>query len=360
MIRRTACWRVAQSFTLGVSTSAVAVMLGATAVQTPSEPEWLPQTSGVTARLRGVSAASDVSCWASGTNGTVVRTSDGGATWQRLPVPGAGDLDFRDIDALDEKTAFVLSIGPGESSRIYKTTDGGLSWREQFVNRDPDAFFDAMAFSDGARGVAVSDSVKGRFVIITTHDGGLTWTRVPDAGLPPALPDEGAFAASGTNVVIRGSSDVWIGTGAAARARVLRSRDGGATWSIADTPLRAGPSAGIFSIAFRSPTDGLVVGGDYKKEAEAIDNAAVTTDGGATWTAVSGLGGYRSAVAYRPGSSMAIAVGPSGADYSWDGGRSWKPAPPVAGLHAVSLAPGGRVGWGVGENGAIVQLRWRN
>ena len=51
----------------------------------------------------------------------MLRTTDGGATWQPRPVPGAEALDFRDIDAIDERVASVLSIGPGNASRIYRT-----------------------------------------------------------------------------------------------------------------------------------------------------------------------------------------------------------------------------------------------
>ena len=203
--------------------------------------------------MRGVSAVSDRVAWASGTNGTVLRTTDGGASWHRLTIPGSEKLDFRDIDAVDERTAYALSIGPGELSRIYKTTDAGLTWTEQFVNRDPKAFYDAMAFWDEQRGVAVSDSVDGQFVVLTTRDGGASWTRVPSSALPAALPNEGFFAASGTNVTVAAPNHVWLGTGAASEARVLHSSDGGRTWAVSKTPLAAGPSAGIFSIAFSDP-----------------------------------------------------------------------------------------------------------
>ena len=327
------------------------------AIQTSNPLEWLPQTSGVAARLRGVTAVSDSVAWASGTNGTVLRTSDGGATWRQLYVPGASELDFRDIDGIDERTAFVLSIGPGEASRIYKTSDAGATWDQQFVNRDPKAFFDAMAFWDADNGIAFSDSVDGRFVIVMTRNGGRMWTSVPDAALPPALPNEAAFAASGTSVAVQSGGAIWIGTGGASASRVLRSGDGGKTWSIASTPLPSGPSAGIFSVAFRGSTHGIVVGGDYKKEGDAVDNAAITTDGGIAWTVVKGLRGYRSAVAYmRRG---VIAVGPTGADYSVDDGRTWTPTGTMTGLHAVSITRTGTVGWAVGEEGRIVKLKLR-
>lgn len=323
----------------------------------PVTPRWTPQTSGVTARLRGVSAVNDRVVWASGANGTVLRTSDGGASWQKLTIPDADRLDFRDVDAVSETAAYALSIGPGPASRIYKTLDSGAHWTLQFTNDDPKAFFDAMAFWNADRGLAVSDSVDGRFVIITTSDGGKTWTRVPADRLPPALPNEGAFAGSGTNIAVMGGDRAWIGTGASTRCRVLRTTDGGKTWQIAETPLAASESAGIFSVAFRDRLHGLTVGGDYRKEKDAADNAAATADGGLTWQPVTGLGGFRSVVATVPDMKLWIAVGPSGSDSSTDDGRTWRPIE-GGGYHAFSFAPHARAGWGVGERGAIAKLIW--
>jgi len=324
--------------------------------QSAPAPHFTPQSSGVTARFRGISAASDRVVWASGSNGTIVRTEDGGGTWRALTIPDSAKLDFRDIDAVNDRTAYVLSIGNGEQSRIYKTTDAGASWREQFVNHDPKAFFDAMSFWDEARGIAFSDSADNQFNIIMTTDSGSTWTRIPPDRLPAALPNEGAFAASGTNIHTGDRDHVWIGTGAASQARVLHSSDGGKTWTIAATPLAAGPSSGIFSIAFRDTLHGIVVGGDYRKETDAIDNAAITSDGGATWKAVKGLSGFRSVVAYVPGRPRTVlAVGPSGADYSTDDGEHWTQIE-GPGFHTFSFSRSGNFGWGAGEKGAIARL----
>jgi photosystem II stability/assembly factor-like uncharacterized protein len=323
-------------------------------------PRWEAQTSGVTTRLRGVSAASARVAWASGARGTILRTADGGATWQTLTIPDSDRLDFRDIDAVpgDERTAYALSIGQGSASRIYKTTDAGEHWTLQFTNDDPKAFYDAMTFWDANRGLAISDSEDGRFVILRTADGGAHWARVPADALPPALPNEGAFAGSGTNIAVFGHDLAWIGTGASTKSRVLRTRDGGNTWAIADTPLVASASAGIFSVAFRDPTHGLVVGGDYKQESNATNVAAVTADGGATWTLSSGLGGFRSVVAHLPGGTASwIAVGPQGADVTQDDGQTWAHVE-GGGYHAFAFAPQGGVGWGVGESGRIGKLVW--
>ncbi len=238
----------------------------------PPVVQWQPQTSGVTVRLRGVSAVSPTVGWASGAAGTVLRTTDGGTTWQRLTVPGAEALDFRDIDATDAHTAHVLSIGTGAASRIYQTSDAGATWTERFANTDPQAFFDAMTFADADHGVAVSDSVDGRFVILLTGNGGRTWTPVPAASLPPALPGEGAFAASGTNVAMSGPQHLWFGT---TKSRVVRSTDGGRTWTVHQTPIATGEATGIFSVAFRDTRHGVVVGGNYSQERATGANAAV-------------------------------------------------------------------------------------
>ena len=294
--------------------------------------------------------------WASGAGSTVLRTVDGGVTWQKLDVT-TEDLDFRDIDAIDAQTAYALSIGNGPASRIYKTTDAGKTWSLQFKNEDQKAFLDAMSFWDANHGIVFGDSIDKQFYILTTADGGRTWSRVPATTLPPAQENEGAFAASGTNIAVFGKSHAWIGTGAAAKSRVLRTSDGGRTWQVADTPLASGSTTGIFSIAFRDAKHGVIAGGDYGKEQEAVDNLAVTSDGGVTWTLVKGLSGYRSVVAYVPGvkTPALVALGPSGGDYSLDDGRTWRPID-GPGFDTFSFAPGKRIGWAAGANGKIAKL----
>jgi photosystem II stability/assembly factor-like uncharacterized protein len=324
------------------------------AVFVAAPPVWTQQLTGVNARLRGISAVTDKIAWASGSGGTVLRTANGGDSWTAVAVPNAAQLDFRDIDAFSSNVAYVLSIGSGEASRIYKTSDAGNTWTLQLANTDPKVFLDAMAFWSEDRGIAYSDSVDGQFVIFMTTNG-RTWERIPPERLPPALPNEGAYAASGTNVAVHGEH-VWIATTA---SRVLHSSDRGRTWTIAQTPVATSASAGIFSIAFRDPLHGIVVGGDYRKEAEAVDNAAMTSNGGRTWTLSKGLSGYRSAVAFVPGRQGTwLAIGPQGGDVSDDDGRRWTPLVGV-GFDAFSFAPGKPVGWGSGQRGGIARLVWR-
>jgi photosystem II stability/assembly factor-like uncharacterized protein len=331
--------------------------LAFTATLALQAPAWEPQTSGVTARLRGVSAASLQVAWASGSNSTILRTADGGATWTAV-APSVDRLDFRDVDAVSDTTAYALSIGNGPASRIFKTTDAGRTWTQQYIAGDERIFLDAMAFSTPRRGIVLGDSFDGRFFFLTTENGGGVWTRVPVDRLPPAQPNEGFFAASGTNVAVLGDR-IWIGTGAAAKARVLRSPDRGRTWEIADTPLASGKTSGIYSIAFRDALHGVAVGGDYAQETAAIDNAAITSDGGATWTLIRGLSGFRSVVAHVPGTAATwLAIGPRGSDLSADDGRTWTPIE-GPGFDTFSFAPGASIGWGAGARGAIARLTLR-
>src|SRR5262249_41562131 len=155
------------------------------------------------------------------TRGRVVRTSDGGATWTVDTIPGAATLDFRSIAPRSDRVAWAASAGPAESgqAQIFQTTDG-KSWMKQFSTSLKGVFLDAIAFWDDRHGIALSDPVDGKLFILVTDDGGTTWSRVPTDAAPPALPGEGAFAASGTCMIVQGSSNVWIGTGGAARARV--------------------------------------------------------------------------------------------------------------------------------------------
>lgn len=327
---------------------------------------WTPQTSGVNSTLRGVSAATDKIAFATGSGGTVLRTKDGGATWTKLTLPaGAEAMDFRDVDAIDARTAYILSIGEGNKSRIYKTIDGGDTWDIQFSNADPKGFYDAMSFWDANNGIVFGDSIDGKLQMLITRDGGLFWNKIPENTLPAALANEGAFAGSGTNIAVFGKSDVWIGTGAGPKCRILHSADRGKTWTVVDTPIAASASGGIFSTVFRDKLHGIVVGGDYRKEKEAVDNLAITSDGGKTWTLVKehGLSGFRSVVKHVPGTkSTFVAVGPQGADISEDDGHTWTPiamTAPLAGFHTLAFAPGKKVAFGAGGRGAVGKLELR-
>lgn len=313
--------------------------------------QWSQQVSHTTASLRGISVVNARVAWASGTGGTWLRTIDGGASWQSGQVPGAEKLDFRDVEAFSADHAVLMSVGPGKSSRIYQTADAGLTWTMNFENLEEKGFFDAIAFWDEKHGVLMGDPVDGRIYVALTDDGGATWKRI---AMPAAREGEGAFAASGTCLITGKEGKAWIASGGTGGSRVYRSLDWGKTWLDSEAPVRHDKAAsGIFSVAFRDGIFGVVVGGDYSSPKEDRDNFAVTADGGKTWRAAPGPKGYRSAVAYLPGTNHLFAAGTTGIDESLDGGKIWRPA--VEGnFNALGFAPTGE-GFAVGPKGVI----WR-
>ncbi len=218
----------------------------------------------------------------------------------------------------------------------------------------PLGFFDAIAFRDGLHGIVAGDPVGGEMAIFTTEDGGVHWSR---RHTPPALPNEGAFAASNSCLTLGDDGDIWFGTGGPGAARVFHSTNDGAAWTVATTPVRSdAASAGIFSLAFSDARHGIAVGGDYAKDSESRQNIAMTSDGGRSWTKQSGVGpkGFRSAIIWLNTQKIWVATGTSGSDISADGttwrnfdGGSWRRA---------LIASGGSV-WAVGAKGRIGLLK---
>jgi photosystem II stability/assembly factor-like uncharacterized protein len=316
---------------------------------------WHDTPTGSAASLRGLSAVSATTAWASGSLGTVLRTTDRGATWQQVGPPGTQDLQFRDIEAFDADHAVIMSIGANPSDfRIYVTANGGQTWALTFVNSEPTAFYDCMTFFDSRLGLALSDPPDGlHFRVIATDDGGLTW-HVTGTQMPDALPGEFAFAASGQCITSDHGRRAWFGTGGGTQARVFRSDDGGASWTVAPTPIASGPTAGIFALAFRGQQHGLAVGGDFLAETASPDNFARTADGGASWSLLPAAPQeYRSGATWVDGHT-ALAVGPSGSDVSTDAGTTWQRFDDGS-LHTVDCARPTAC-WASGADGRVAYL----
>jgi photosystem II stability/assembly factor-like uncharacterized protein len=321
---------------------------------------WTVQTSGMDTNLRGISVRYDEGSegqqhyfvWASGSNGVILRSTDDGKTWKRLTVAGGSDLDFRDIEAFDADTAYAMSSGDGDKSRIYKTTDGGKSWKLQYSDKRPGFFLDSLACDSKMHCVALSDPVDGKFLVIRTDDGE-HWKELPRDNMPAALPQEGAFAASGTAIALCEGGKIYFGTGGPA-ARIFRSEDQGGSWTVVKTPIASGsPSDGVFSIACEGAENLVVVGGDYKEPNRSQRVAAYSEDSGATWhLATTQPGGYRSAVGSFSYGDFA-AAGPNGTDVSHDNGVHWQHTDRLN-LNAVSFD--GTQGWAVGPHGTVARF----
>jgi len=344
---------------------------------------WVLERSGTTAGLRGIHAVGGGIAWASGTNGTILRTEDGGYEWQSCAMPpGAEKLDFRGIWAWDDQTAIAMSSGPGDASRLYETTDGCSHWTLVATNPDRDGFWDAMVFwtrkqalaaLGDEEGVLLGDPVRGVFQRFDLRRRGDAIVLSKNLKETPAAPGAAVFAASNSAMALgkwsyRGSSPVvWFGTGGKPGAFVWRlegvyaevsegyPRMASHRWSRVRVPLAGGmESSGVFSLAFRDGTHGVAVGGDYAKPDASAGTAAGSADGGKTWTAAAKPPhGYRSAVAWDADAKAWIAVGPNGSDISYDDGKTWVPldgADTRGNWNALSLP------WVVGPQGRIGKL----
>jgi photosystem II stability/assembly factor-like uncharacterized protein len=325
--------------------------------QAPPQVTRTEQVSGTDALLIAVSPVDDNVAWVSGQRGTWLRTTDGGRTWQSGQVPGAAELQFRDVHAVDASTAYLLSIGEGSQSRIYKTADAGATWALQFTNDDARGFYDCFDFWDASRGLVIGDSIDGTVSMLTTSDGGATWSRVPPQSLPQAPAGEGSFAASGTCLSTRPGGLAWVVASTPTAARVLSTADYGRTWTAAPLPITTHQGVGPQSIAFADDRRGVVLGGGNTAQPDDV-LAAMTDDGGRTWTPRTRppmpRGVWGGAVVPGAGILTLVAVGPDGAVYSRDAGVTWT-ALDAQNYWSVAFASP-RAGWAVGAQGRITRL----
>jgi len=357
-------------------------------------PKVTVQQSGTTSSLIAVSAANSRVVWASGRFGTFAVTSNGGRTWRSGVVPGAETVQFRDVEAVSERVAYLLSVptsppDPFIASRIYKTTDGGRTWKLQF-EAAADQFHDCFAFWDPWSGVDFADSVNDRFPAVRTFDGH-SWHDYGDH-LPTPLPGESGFASGGTCIATQGNRRAWITTGTppaeaggAWTTRVLFSTDRGHTWAATTAPISpSGPDAvgGGFSIAFRDARHGILAGGDLGvAEGVVVPNFARSKDGGRTWTLATPapIPGAIFTAAYaghgtghdgwgrdddddfgehghgNGPSIRVVATAPTATAWSPDEGQTWSVIAGLAGLWGVDFGDQ-QTGWLVGTGGQIVRI----
>ena len=269
------------------------------------------------ASFRGLAVAAGGAIWVGGSQGTVIRSTDAGATWSVDSVPGARHFDLRGVAAVDASIAYV-AVSSADTGRVYKTTDGGHTWQLQYRDERPGVFLDGAGCWTPLRCLAAGDPIDGHFLVVTTDDGGAHWAVHDAASSPTARSGDGAFAASNTALVLGTAGRAWIATGGGPTSRVWRTTDYGVMWRSAETPVGAATaSAGIFSLAFCDDDKGIAVGGDYRLPDGTGAHVAVSVDGGGTWT----LSDTERATPYLSGAACiglgadgpaVVAVGPSG------------------------------------------------
>lgn len=315
----------------------------------------IPQKSNTKSLLIGLDAMDDKTVWASGTNATVIYTKDGGGNWNSYQYNTADTLQFRDIYGIDEKSAYILSIGKGSASQIFHfSIDSG--WKQLYQANDTSVFLNALDFWDEKTGIVYGDAIDSLPYILKTVDGGITWNRLIN-GLPNSGAGEGGFASSGTIVTTGPEGKAWIGTGAVGNGRILYTKDYGETWEAYPTPMVKGDAAGITSVRY---SEGILfmAGGDLGNADAHPNRTFFSTTHGKTWypTSEPKTPGafYGSAFTKIGNKNVVIVCGPKGADISLDLGQTWEKITPQT-LWTCELLPSG-VGWIMGKGGKILKV----
>ncbi|MBS1918777.1 MAG: oxidoreductase [Bacteroidetes bacterium] len=320
------------------------------------QPEVQVLTSGTHTSIRGLSVVNDFIVWASGSNGMVGKTTDGGKTWNWIQVTGFEKSDFRDIEAFDGATAVIMSVA--EPAYILKTIDGGKNWKIVYENKTKGMFLDAMEFWNEQAGIVVGDPINGKFFISRTFNGGDTWQDIPIDKRPDADSGEACFAASGTNIrPLDRDEAVFVSGG-------MKSRLFTKNIPIVLPLIQGEETTGANSVAVwdNKKLNGgkkmIVVGGDFNNPDSTEKVCYYTNDGGKTWTApVTPPHGYRSCVEYISKNSV-VTCGINGVDYSSDAGKNWNWISNES-FNVCRVSKMGTAFYLAGNNGTIAQLVWK-
>ncbi|WP_026934624.1 WD40/YVTN/BNR-like repeat-containing protein [Christiangramia echinicola] len=231
--------------------------------------------------------------------------------------------EFRAV-ASTSNDFFMLSVA--NPALLYKTGDNG-EMELVYMEENEKVFYDSMIFWNDKEGIAMGDPTDGCISMIITRNGGNSWKKVDCKDLPEAAEGEAAFAASNSNISIKGDH-TWILTGGM-KSRILYSADKGKNWEVFDTPLLQGEATtGGYSVDFYDAKKGVIIGGDYTNPEGNSGNKAITNDGGKSWQLIAeGKDpGYKSAIRFVPDSKGEglVATGFTGIHYSKDSGENWE------------------------------------
>jgi photosystem II stability/assembly factor-like uncharacterized protein len=296
--------------------------------------------------LRGLSVVNNNIFWASGSKGTVGRTTNGGKKMKWIKVLSYEQRDFRDIESFDENNAIIMAID--SPAIILKTRDGGKSWKKVFEDNRNGMFLDALNFKNKNSGIVVGDPIDGRFFLARTNDGGEHWSTIAKNSSPIADSGEALFAASGTNVLLKDDITFFISGGKSSHLFVgdLKIK----------LPLLQGKSStGANSMDISETGKIIIVGGDFSADSISYGNCAISDDNGKTfYMPRSSPSGYKSSIAYI-GNNKWIACGTSGVDISLDDGTTWKNISQES-FHVVQKAKKGNKIFLAGKNGRIAEI----
>ena len=275
----------------------------------------------------------------SGTPSYVYRSADGGASWSQNTIP-VGSAGVTNIAVKNDTVAIIGTF----NGQVLRTKNGGAKWDTVLAAYDTPgtvAFMDGIAFVGVNRDTAIvmGDANAGGSYVGRSVDGGLTWIRV--TALPAEDLTAGKYfglASFGSCISVTGLNvfTAWY-SGSGADPRLLKSTDGGFTWTGANIALPGGNTNNYYwrSINMKDANVGYGVARRVGGATTDFDNWLMkTTNGGTTWDTITVAPGTAHntqkiyAARQIPGTSQVVGVGFSvttGAKSWWstDDGATW-------------------------------------
>ncbi len=324
----------------------------------PSKSQITILSKDTNTSMRGLCAVDDKVVWACGSKGWIAKSVDG-KNFRFWQPKGYEKCEFRDVEAFDSSTAFVLAVT--RPAIILKTTDGGDKWIETFRSDDTNMFFDAISFWDNRHGIAIGDPLDLHFVTLRASHGKY-WEWLDSLVSMQAKVGESMFAASGTCLRALDKDSFAFVTGGTISRLYIQGR----TEKYSDTYIydidsnimqQGNSGAGTFSFCpiTNKPNSFILVGGDYTKENLAEKNAVIIKNGKQI-NPKKLPGGYRECV--EQAGRYYICCGPNGVDISKDG-DVWE-SYSKEGFHVVQKAKKGKkifLAGGKGKIGVIGSIK---
>ncbi len=213
-------------------------------------------------RVVGVSATT---AWVSGDENSILRTTDGGVSWQDMSDPSHSGNVWRGMSLATQSNIWLCG-GTVYDGRIIHSTDGGATWRSE-----ADSLFDTWPLITIAAWDENNAWVVGHgYTIARTTDGGDNWAVVT----PDSMHLQGNDA---NGLCLLSPEDAWVVTDAGG---IWRTSDGGASWTVQEVPDEA-MGYYLVRISALDSSTAWVNGRSAFYPSEGI--TLHTTDGGTTW-----------------------------------------------------------------------------
>ena len=294
---------------------------------------WKPHPTNIREDLVAIYFTSASKGFIAGDRGYLASTVDGGRTWNKYPLNTTENIN--EIYFRNEDNGYLVA-----GKKVYITSDGGTSWRETVIFRPTDfrnntPVFLSIRFADKKRGLAIGSILNSTgnvidSLVMRTSDGGETWSRV-------MVPSKGELF----HLDFNGSSHGWI---VGDKGLILATTDSGGTWRI----QQSGVTAALYNVDFRDDNEGYAVG----------ESAIIlrTENGGANWERVrSSFTGTFMRVDFADDKNGWI-VGHKGLILrSGDRGRTWQRVESMSNSNLYGLHIERKFGWAVGAKGAVLE-----